>query len=446
MNKTNSADAGTNRNLQLFEFPTVKKRRVQAAFDGGNTTSDAGLLLLRQVERKTGFLRAAAKALPDSRDPDRIEHSIERLLTQRVFGLCLGYEDLNDHDELRTDIAWQTAARTDRPLASSPTLCRWENQADRDASMAFNQVLVDQFIDSFAQAPQELILDFDATDDRVHGQQEGRFYNGYYHDYCFLPLYVFCGQRLLVAYLRPSNQDAAKHAWAILKLLSSRLRQAWPKVSLTLRADSGFCRWKMLRWCDKHNVSYVVGLARNSRLAELAQDLMLQAEGEHEKSGDKQRLFKEIQYAAGTWDKERRVIVKAEHGPLGSNPRYVVTNLDTPAQELYDEVYCARGEMENRIKEQQLGLFSDRTSCQAWWANQFRVLLSACAYTVMERLRALGLKGTQLAKAQAGTIRLRLLKLGAVITRNTRRVRFHLSSCFSQRATFEHVIDALNTT
>jgi hypothetical protein len=312
--------------------------------------------------------------------------------------------------------------------------------------MAFNQVLVDQFIDSFAQAPQELILDFDATDDRVHGQQEGRFYNGYYHDYCFLPLYVFCGQRLLVAYLRPSNQDAAKHAWAILKLLSSRLRQAWPKVSLTLRADSGFCRWKMLRWCDKHNVSYVVGLARNSRLAELAQDLMLQAEGEHEKSGDKQRLFKEIQYAAGTWDKERRVIVKAEHGPLGSNPRYVVTNLDTPAQELYDEVYCARGEMENRIKEQQLGLFSDRTSCQAWWANQFRVLLSACAYTVMERLRALGLKGTQLAKAQAGTIRLRLLKLGAVITRNTRRVRFHLSSCFSQRATFEHVIDALNTT
>ena len=445
MNKTNSDDAGTNRNLELFRFPTVKRRHVQAAFDGGNTTSDAGLLLLRQVDRKTGLLRAAARALPDSRDPDRIEHPVEAMLAQRVYGLCLGYEDLNDHDTLREDIAWQTAVERDRSLASSPTLCRWENRTDRQAAVALNEVLVEQFIASFSEPPKELILDFDATDDRVHGEQEGRFYNGYYRNYCFLPLYVFCGQQLLIAYLRTSDQDAAKHAWAILKLLTRRLREVWPQVRIVLRADSGFCRWNMLRWCDKHDVQYVVGLPRNSRLGALTQDLSLQAQRDYEKSGEKQRLFAETLYAADTWDRQRRVIAKAEHGSLGSNPRYIVTNLDTDPQELYDKVYCARGEMENRIKEQQLGLFSDRTSCRSWWTNQFRVLLSACAYTLMERLRTLGLKGTELAKAQAGAIRLRLLKIGAVITRNTRRIVFHLSSGFPNRAIFARAVDALDS-
>ena len=241
------------------------------------------------------------------------------------------------------------------------------------------------------------MLDFDATDDRVHGLQEGRFFHGYYGDWCFLPLYVFCGEQLLVSYLRPSNIDAARHAPAILKLLVRRLRQAWPGVKIIFRGDSGFCRWKMLRWCERHGVDYIVGLAKNSRLLGLAEELNQSAETQYESAQEKQRLFGWLDYAAGTWDRERRVIAKAEHSGQGRNPRFVVTSLQGDAQALYDEVYCARGEMENRIKEQQLGLFADRTSCHGWWANQLRLLLSAAAYVLMETIRRVGLHGTELA-------------------------------------------------
>jgi hypothetical protein len=392
-----------------------------------------------------GLTKALAGVLPDPRNPERIVHPLLTLIRQRVYGLCLGYEDLNDHAHLRQDLAWQSAAERDEVLASSPTLCRWENRADRRVAWLVQEIMVSQFIASFKQAPAELVLDFDSTDDRVHGQQEGRFFHGYYGNYCFLPLYVFCGEQLLVSYLRLSNQDNARHAWAILKLLVRRLRQAWPQVRLVVRADSGFCRWRMLRWCEDRGVGYVMGLAKNNRLLALAQPLMDQAQTKHEQTQEKQRLFGEVQYAAESWDRQRRVIVKAEHTDKGSNPRFVVTNLETEAQPLYDEVYCARGEMENRIKEQQLGLFSDRTSCHDWWANQFGLLLSSCAYVLMETVRRRGLAGTDWARAQVSTIRLKLLKIGAVVLRNTRRVRLLLASSYPYQNVFAQVAKVFST-
>jgi hypothetical protein len=445
MNQRTNDCAGTVCNQQLFHFPSVKKRQVSAAFTGGNVTSDGGIPLLRQVDRRLGLTRRLAEVLPDPRDPARTEHDQLSLLRQRLYGLCAGYEDLNDHDTLRDDVAWQTAVERDQPLASSPTLCRWENRADRHSAWAVHRIFLEQFIGSFQRPPAELILDFDATDDRVHGQQAGRFFHGYYGDYCFLPLYVFCGEQLLVAYLRPSNLDPARHARAILKLLVNRLRQAWPGVKIVFRADSGFCRWRLLRWCEDHAVGYIVGLAKNIRLLAQAEGLMEQARQQFEKTKEKQRLFSEVSYAAGSWDRPRRVLVKAEHTAGGSNPRAVVSNLEGEAHRLYDEVYCARGEMENRIKEQQLGLFADRTSCQAWWANQFRLLLASAAYVLLEALRRIGLTGTELARAQVGTIRLKLLKIGAVVLRNTRRIQLLLSSSSPYAALFGQVATALGS-
>ena len=445
MNTKHTAATGTVCNPELLHFPAVKKRLVAASFSGGDVTSDGGLPLLRQLDRRLGLTQAIAQALPDPRDPALLEHSQQTLLRQRIYGLCHGYEDLNDHDTLRLDPAWQTAVEQIKPLASSPTLCRLENRADRAAAWALHGVLVNQFIASFRPPPAELILDFDATDDRVHGRQEGAHFHGYYGDYCFLPLYVFCGEQLLVSYLRPGNSGAARHAWAVLKLLVQRLRQVWPQVKIIFRGDSGFCRWRLLRWCEQHGVHYLVGLAQNPRLLAAAQPLMTQAEQTFQTSQEKQRHFGEVQYAAATWDKERRVIVKAEHTAKGSNPRFLVTNLTGAAQELYDEVYCARGEMENRIKEQQLGLFAARTSCHHWWANQFRLLLSSFAYVLLERLRTVGRAGTELARAQAGTIRLKLLKIGAVVLRNTRRIQLLLSSSHPYQRLFGQVAQALGS-
>ena len=322
----------------------------------------------------------------------------------------------------------QTAVGTDRQLASPSTLCRLENEVQRDAAVALNALFVEQFISSHATAPEEIVLDFDATDDAVHGEQEGRFFHGYYDHYCFLPLYVFCGSQLLCAYLRPSKIDGAKHAWAILSLLVRRLRKAWPEVKIIFRGDSGFCRRKMLHWCDRHGVDYIIGLAKNKRLEAMGASLMDEAEALFNETGEKQRLFGEFSYAAGTWDRERRVIMKAEYSARGSNPRFIVTSLEGDPQTLYDEGYCARGDMENRIKEQQLDLYADRTSCHKWWANQFRLLLSSLAYILFDHIRRTALKHTRLARATSATIRNKLIRIGAVCLRNTRSVRFHMSS------------------
>ena len=436
----------TNCTQESFGFPAVKRRKVEVEFSGGDITSDGGILLLREVDRRMGLLEAASQVLHDSRDSGKVVHSQLSLLRQRVYGLCLGYEDLNDHQELRRDPAIQTGVERDEVLASQATLCRLEHRMGREAAVAMHQVLVEQFIASHKKPPGKLILDFDATDDRVHGMQEGRFFHGYYDHYCFLPLYVFCGQQLLVSYLRPSNIDGAKHAWAILALLVKRLRQEWPQVKLIFRGDSGFCRPRMLDWCDRHGVGYVVGIAKNFRLlGKVAIEREVAAEC-FEALGEKVRFFESIRYAAGTWKVQRRVIAKIEHTDKGANPRFVVTNLKGSSQAIYDGLYCARGEMENRIKEQQLGLFADRTSSHYWWANQFRLLLSSLAYVLMEGIRRLALKGTKLARAQVTTIRLKLLKIGAVILRNTRRVRFLLSSAYPHQQLFLKVAARLRPT
>lgn len=413
---------------RTFEFPRVNRRVVEASFDGGDITSDGGVLLLRQADRLLGLSEAIARALKDPRRQASCDHDLKSLLRQRLYAIALGYEDLNDHDALRQDVALQTAVERDQSLASAPTLCRFENRVDRETARRLHEVLVEQFIDSFKRPPKKLILDFDATDDAVHGEQEGRFFHGFYRHYCFLPLYVFCGDQLLVSYLRPSNIDGAKHSWAILSLLVKRLRQAWPKVKIVFRGDAGFCRWKMLAWCDRHGIGYIVGLAKNKRLNVLTASLQGEAAACFASTGQKIRWFTDIHYGARSWDRARRVIAKIEYSQHGANPRYVVTNLEADAKYLYDKLYCARGDMENRIKESQLDMFGDRTSCQRWWGNQFRLLLSSLAYTLIEAIRRIALKGTELARAYVGTIRLKLFKIGAVILKNTRRIRFLLAS------------------
>jgi hypothetical protein len=401
---------------------------VEARFDGGEVTSNGGALLLRQADRRLGLTAAVAGRLRDDRQPGKVRHRLIDMLRQRMLAIALGYEDVNDHAALRHDLAVQTAAERDRPLASPPTLSRFENAADRGWAWAVHEVLLETFIAAFDRPPEEIVLDFDATDDAVHGAQEGRFFHGYYDHYCFLPLYVFCGDHLLVAYLRPADIDPAKHALAILKLLVRRLRQAWPGVRIIVRADSGFCRWRLMSWCERHGLGYILGLARNARLLAVVEPVMAAAKAAHAATGLTQRCFAELAYGAKSWDRERRVIARLEHGPKGANPRFVVTNLSGDGRHLYDRLYCQRGDMENRIKEQQLDLFADRTSCHRWWPNQFRLLLASLAYVLMAAIRRLGLVATDLARAQVGTIRCKLLKIGAVIVRNTRRIRFHLSS------------------
>lgn len=426
-------------------FPQVGRRHIELSFDGGDVTSDVGLLLLRQVDEKVGLLERIAPHLPDPRDPRRVEHGTLELLRQRVYGLAQGYEDLNDHDRLRHDAALTSALSQMTAGASSPTLCRFENRADRQTALALHEVVVERFIASFPAPPQELMLDFDATDDPVHGKQEGRFFQGYYGHYCFLPLYVFCGEQLLCAYLRPSNRDAAKHAGAVLKWLVRRLRAAWPGVKIIFRGDSGFCRRRILAWCERHRVDYVVGIARNARLLRLAAPWLETALEAWDLMGGKQRIFGRFWYQAGTWKQPRWVIVKAEVMDPGENPRFILTNLEGDPKTLYERRYCGRGEMENRIKECQLGLFADRTSCQVWWTNQFRLLLSSLAYVLMERLRALALVGTALADAQTQTLRVKLLKLGAVVIRNTRRIRFLAASAFPLQDLFVRAAERLQS-
>lgn len=362
-------------------------------------------------------------------------HNIKNLLKQRVYALALGDEDLNDHDELRKDPALQAAVGQDVELASASTLCRFENRIDKKTLWAISTVLIDIFIESHKEVPEEIVLDFDSTDDRVHGEQEGKFFHGYYDHYCFLPLYVFCGDHLLAAYLRPSNINNAKHSLGILGLLVKRIHETWPEVRIIFRGDSGFCRWRSMQWCDSHEVDYILGLAKNSRVGEMADPFVSEARRLYMETGEKQKLFGELTYSAKTWDRERRVIVKAEHLDKGSNPRYVVTSLKGDPGELYQK-YCARGEMENRIKEQQLCLFADRTSCSEWLANQFRLLLSALAYTLLNAVRLLALQGTELARARCDTIRLKLLKIGAVVVSNTRRIRLILSKSYPHQKIF----------
>src|SRR3989339_94950 len=417
-------------------FARCKNRKVEVNFSGGEITSDAGAILLSRADKIINLTKRIAANINDKRCKGKVDHSIGDMLRQRVYGLALGYEDLNDHISLRKDTAIQTAVGQDKDLASSSTLCRFENAADRQLCWDINKTFVEIFIESFKKPPKELILDFDATDDPVHGDQVGKFFHGYYDSYCFLPLYVFSGKHLLAGYLRPSNIDPAYGAWSILKLLSKRFREVWPMVKIVFRADSGFCRHLMMDWCDKNDIDYIIGIARNSRLEEQAAPLMKKAKSLFEKDRVKQRLFDDLRYAAESWKYDRRIIVKAEHSAKGQNPRFLVTSLSGDSQELYDKLYCARGEAENRIKAQQMDLFADRTSCMNWVPNQLRMLLSGLAYTLIEAIRRLALENTELFSASCGTIRLKLFKIGAVVLRNSRRVRMLLSSAYPYQRLF----------
>ena len=433
--------------IQGKTLKKLKKRLVKIDFDGGDISSDGGLFLLSEVDKQVNLLGPIAEILDrhDTRYEPMVTHSNLRMIKQRVYGIAAGYEDLNDHNTLRTDANFQMTVDADEDLASSPTFCRMENGrgGTRKACLGIMEVIVENFINSYSEPPQELILDFDATDDPVHGDQDGRFFHGHYDRYCFLPLYVFCGERLLVSYLRPSSRHAATHAWTILRMLVKRFRREWPDVSIILRGDADFGGWQMLSWCDDNSVGYVAGISGNQRLTRLTSRTIAKAKKSYNRTGSKSKIYNELYYAAGSWDRKRHVIVKAEYNNLGPNTRYILTNLTGTPKELYEEMYCARGNMENRIKEQQMYLFADRTSCRAWWANQFRLLLSSLAYILIEKVRRTYLKGTQFAHAQAVTIRNKLIKIGAVIVRNTRSIYLHLSSTYPYKAVFDRIVKRL---
>jgi len=428
-------------------FGAVEGRRIVSEFDGGTITSDAGGLLLRAADRAIGLIAGFAACFADQRLPGLIEHGVATLVGQRVFAIALGYEDLNDHDELRHDplmavLAGKLAARRAdcAPVAGKSTLNRLElsrpvatryHKISHDPA-AIEALFVARFLDAHAKAPRQVILDLDATDDPLHGQQEGRFFHGYYDEYCYLPLYVFCGRHLLAAKLRPCNIDASSGAVEEVARIVAQMRARWPRVRILLRADSGFARETLMAWCENNRVGFLFGLARNERLTDEIYVELAQAEEEASRTGKPARRYKDFRYATlDSWSRRRRVIAKAEWTQGEANPRFVVTSLkrgEAGARFLYEGVYCARGEMENRIKECQADLFADRTSAATMRANQLRLWFASMAYVLLCALRRMGLAHTQFAEATCGTIRLKLLKIGALVTVSVRRIRFAMAS------------------
>jgi hypothetical protein len=432
-------------------------RELVARFDGGEITSDAGVLLLGAVEERRNILGRLASCFTDHRSPTRIEHSVEEMVSQRVLAIALGYEDVNDHEQLRLDPLLATlAGKRDpkEPLAAPATLHRLELShpdlaaEDRYCRIALDpeaadQVLIDLFLEAHDEPPEEVVLDLDATDDPIHGKQQGRFFHGYYDCYCYLPLYIFAGDHLLCARLRQANQDGAAGSLEELERIVPRLRQAWPETSIIVRGDSGFCREWLMAWCEKHGVEYVLGIARNGRLTAEIADELDEARESWERTDAPTRIFKSFEYRTlDSWSRSRRIVGKAEHLERGSNPRFIVTSFSESvwnSRELYEGLYCARGEMENRIKEQQLDLFADRTSTGLMRANQVRLYLSSFAYVLLSELRRIGLAGTEMARAQCGTIRLKLLKIGARVRVTVRRVWIALSESWPNREILLHV-------
>ena len=428
-------------------FGRVEGRAVVTQFDGGSLTSDAGGLLLGAADRRLDLVRRFAGCFRDARDPRFVEHSVATLVGQRVFGIALGYEDLNDHDELRHDplmavLAGRLDARREdcAPVAGKSTLNRLElsreiatryKKISHDPA-AIETLFVDLFLEAHARPPKQIILDLDATDDPLHGHQEGRFFHGYYDCYCYLPLYVFCGRHLLAAKLRPSNIDGSAGAKEEIARIVGQIRARWPKTRILLRADSGFAREALMAWCEGNWVDFVFGLARNARLVEEIAVELLQAEAEAASTGKPARRFKDFRYATlDSWSRRRRVIGKAEWTQGEANPRFIVTSLrrtETNGRFLYEKVYCARGEMENRIKECQGDLFADRTSTATLRANQLRLWFASFAYVLICALRRIGLAHTQFAQATCGTIRLKLLKLAGLVRISARRIKFALAS------------------
>ena len=459
-------------NQQSFGFHPLGRREIVARFDGGRITSDGGALLLRETERITAIIRQFAACFTDHRNPKRIEHTVNELVAQRIYALALGYEDLNDHDDLRYDpllavlagkkdpLGHDRRRREDRgkALAGKSTLNRLEltpvgaNAKSRYKKTTLDRTAVknlftDVFLQSHKTPPKRIVLDLDATDDPIHGHQSGRFFHGYYKNYCYLPLYIFCGEHLLCARLRPSSIDASAGSVKELERIVGRIREQWPKVQIVIRGDSGFCREAIMAWCEANDVGFVLGLAKNDRLTGEIKSELAQAKCQHNDTRHAARVFKDFTYQTlDSWSRSRRVIGKAEHLAKGANPRFVVTSLSAgefDAQSLYEDEYCARGDMENRIKEQQLCLFADRTSAATMRANELRLWFSSVAYTLMTALRRLGLEGTDLSQAQCDTIRLKLLKIGAKILVTVRKVWVSLTESCPYRRIFAQVCQNL---
>jgi hypothetical protein len=452
-----------------LEFHALGQREVIGKFDGGTITSDAGGLLLRESEKRTGIIAGFARCFEDLRNPELIEHTVAELIAQRVYGLALGYEDLNDHDDLRRDPLFAVLVGKEDPegeervrsrdkgkaAAGKSTLNRLELTPDNPtaADLRYKKIImkpeeidrlfVDVFLQAHVEPPEEIVLDVDATDDPLHGNQEGRFFHGYYMNYCYLPLYIFCGEFLLCARLRRSNIDAAEGTVEELERIVGQIRSAWPAVRIVVRGDSGFCRDNIMTWCEANGMDYVLGFAKNERLNAILAEERQQAQKQYEETKEASRVFKDFRYQTlQSWTQERRVVAKAEHLDKGSNPRFVVTSIEMhrmDARTLYEQLYCARGDMENRIKEQQLWLFADRTSAGKMRANQIRLYFSSAAYLLMQSLRRLGLKGTQMAAAQCNTIRLKLLKVGAQVKITVRKVWISLASSYPYTELFYQV-------
>jgi Transposase DDE domain group 1 len=448
-------------NQFIFGFHPLKHREIRAQFDGGAITTEGGGLLLREVEKRIGIVRQFAACFRDYRDPDRIEHTVEELVAQRVYGLALGYEDLNDHEELRKDPLLAVLVEKSDPgeelLAGKSTLNRLElTSATASAKTRYKKIVADHaavdglFVDVFLaahpQAPQQIILDLDATDDPLHGNQEGRFFHGYYGHYCYLPLYIFCGEFLLGARLRPSNIDASAGSVPELQRIVKQIRAVWPQVRILVRGDSGFCREELMAWCETEGLDYVLGLAKNERLKASIKKELQKAERQYQETKRAARFFKEFYYQTRkSWSERRRVVAKAEHLEKGENPRFVVTSLtaaEWSAPALYEQLYCARGDMENRLKEQ-LMLFADRTSTAYLRSNQLRLYFSSVAYVLLQMLRHLGLQGTELAKAQCATIRLKVLKIGALVRISVRKVWVSLAGGYPYVALFHQAYEKL---
>ena len=442
-----------------LEFEAHFSRQVVVRFDGGTMSSDGGALLLRQTDRRLNLLSRLAACFDDQRSPWLISHRVQELVSQRVYALTLGYEDLNDHDQLRGDplLAVLSGKRHlgEETLAGKSTLNRLELSTEQPnrykkihcRAEAVDELLTTVFVEAHEAPPERVVLDLDVTDLPLHGHQEGRFFHGYYDEYCYLPLYIFAGEHLLCARLRTADQDAAAGSLEEVERIVGQLRAAWPEVEIILRADSGFCREELMKWCEDQGVGYVFGFARNDKLRRMIAAEMEQAARQQAATGKPARVFTEFLYqtTTGSWSRARRMVAKAEQIEGKENPRYVVTNLSAdewPARQLYEELYCERGEMENRIKEQ-LSLFATRVSAETMRANQVRLYFSAMAYVLMHGLRRLGLKGTELARAQATTIRLRLLKIGAQIRITTRRVWLSLASSYPLQPLFAQVWAAL---
>jgi len=428
-----------------------------ARFDGGTISSDGGAVLLRQTDHRLDLLPRLAQCFLDGRDPDRVQHSVQEMISQRVYGLALGYEDINDHEQLRSDPLFSVLAgreELEKPLAGKSTLNRLElgdGREDRYKKITFwkqgiDELLVEVFIESQERTPEQIVLDVDTTDLPLHGQQEGRFFHGYYDSYCYLPLFIFCGEQVLCARLRQSNHDAYAGSLVEIQRIVKQIRAAWPEVKIILRGDCGFCRNELMSWCEGNGVDYVLGLARNPRLRRIIGGEMWEAAEQWKTTGQPARVFSEFSYRAkktknGGWERERRVVAKAEHLEGKENPRFIVTSLSNApwaAQALYEELYCARGDMENRIKEQ-LSLFADRVSAETMRANQLRLYFSVMAYVLMSGLRRLGLKATELAQAQVSTIRIKLLKIGARVRVTVRKVWISMASSYPWQGLYQQV-------